>query len=55
MDTGVTGLTGGVKVNDARATSLSLPVVKPATVMVHLGRVLVGGWFWEWRTEGCCF
>ena len=42
MGTGVTGLVGGVKVNDARATSLLLLAVKPATVMVHLGRVLVG-------------
>ena len=41
--------------NDARATSLSLPAVKPATVMVHLGRVSVGGLFSEWRMEDCYF
>lgn len=41
--------------NDASATSLSLPAVKPATVMVHLGSVLVGEWSGDRRTEDGCF
>ena len=41
--------------NDASATSLSLPAVKPATVMVHLGSVLVGEWSGDRRTEDCHF
>ncbi len=38
IGTGVTGLRGGVNVNDARAISWSLLALKAETVIVHLGK-----------------